>query len=121
MDEKKQVFSRNFKLGIALIAGSLISSYASLAVLGGAVGTGKTWLRDLCIAVWFLTWIPFLAGFAMSGKEGVQRAMGLIKKLLGNPEWVITCEEFFSGLFLGAKERLTQARDSIKKYVSGLF
>ncbi|MFQ5862189.1 MAG: hypothetical protein ACE5IC_03605 [Candidatus Brocadiales bacterium] len=82
MDEGKQVFTRRFKTGIALIAGSLLCGYASLAVLGGAVGAGDPWLRDLSVTIWFLTWIPFLAGFLLSGREGLQHAKDLIKKYI---------------------------------------
>ncbi len=82
MDEEKQAFTRRFKMGMVLITGSLICGYTSLVVLGGAAGTGKVWLRDLCITVWFLTWIPFFAGFYLSGKEGLQHAKGLIREYM---------------------------------------
>ncbi len=121
LDKKRRIFSPNFKLGIALIAGSLICGYASLAVLGGAAGTGKTGLRNLSLVIWFLTWIPFLAGFALSGKEGVRQAVGLIRRQFGESEWFLAMEQFLADRIAGLKERLQRARVLIKKFLLWFF
>ncbi len=84
MDEGKQVFTRRFKIGIALIISSLLCGYVSLAVLGGALGASNPWLRNLSATIWFLTWIPFLVGLLLSGREGLQYAKGLIKKYISS-------------------------------------
>lgn len=82
LGEGKQVFTRRFRIGIALIVGSLLCGYASLAVLGGAVGADSPWLRNLSATVWVLTWIPFLVGFALCGKEGLEYAKDIINKYI---------------------------------------
>lgn len=82
MSEKKPSFTRRFKLGIGLIVGSLLCGYTALAFVGGAVGAGSSRLRDLSLAIWLLTWIPFTAGFLLSGREGLQYAKDLIKKYI---------------------------------------
>ncbi|MEE9515105.1 MAG: hypothetical protein V3V54_03650 [Candidatus Brocadiales bacterium] len=121
LDEEKQTFSTRFKLGIVLIAGSLICGYASLAVLRGAAGTGKTGLRNFSLAIWFLTWIPFLAGFALSGKEGVRQAMWLIRRQFGESEWFLALEQFLADRIAGLKERLQRARVLIKEFLLWFF
>ncbi len=121
LDEEKQTFSTRFKLGIVLIAGSLICGYTSLVVLGGAAGTGKTGLRNLCLTIWLLTWIPFFAGFALSGKEGVQQAKGLIRRQFGESEWFLALEQFLADRIAGLKERLQRARVLIKEFLLWFF
>lgn len=82
MEGEKSSITRRFKLGIALIIGSMLCGYASLAVLGGAAGANNPWLRDVSLLVWLLTWIPFLIGLLLSGKEGYQYAKKLISERL---------------------------------------
>lgn len=117
MDERKQVFTRRFKIGIALITGSMLCGYASLAALGGAAGAHNPWLRDLSITIWLLTWIPFFAGFVLSGKEGLQYAKGIVKRLLSDSGWFLSWRPFFAGLSMSVKENLQLAKDLIKKYI----
>ena len=84
MEGEKPTLSRQFKLGIALIIGSTLCGYITLAVLGEATVAHNPRLRTVSLVVWFLTWIPFLLGFALSGKEGYQYAKRLIsERLLG--------------------------------------
>lgn len=82
MEGEKSSITRRFKLGIALIIGSMLCGYASLAVLGGAAGANNPWLRDVSLLVWLLTWIPFLIGLLLSGKEGYRYAKKLISERL---------------------------------------
>ncbi|HHT9119911.1 MAG TPA: hypothetical protein ACFYD3_05135 [Candidatus Hypogeohydataceae bacterium YC41] len=82
MEEEKPGSSRQFKLGLVLIIGSLLCGYAALAVMGGAAGTHNTRLRNLSLLVYILSWIPFLIGFALSGKEGYKYAKKVISKRL---------------------------------------
>lgn len=116
MDERK-VFTRRFKIGIVLIAGSMLCGYASLAVLGEAAGTHNPWLIDLSIKIWLLTWIPFFAGFALSGKEGLQYAGDIIKRQFGGSEWFLSGKRFFTDLYAHIKENLRLAGELIKKYL----
>lgn len=119
MDERKQeVLTRRFKIGIVLITGSMLCGYASLAVLGGAEGAHNPWLRDLSITIWLLTWIPFFAGFALSGKEGLQYAKDIFKRRFGNLEWPPGWRPFFADLAVSVRENLRLAKDLIKKYMS---
>ncbi len=84
LKEGKRVFSRRFKIGIILIAGSMLSGYASLGVFGGAAGAHNPWWRDFGLTVWLLTWIPFFLGLSLSGREGLRRAGDFIKEHLRN-------------------------------------
>jgi len=78
----KPTSSRHFKLGIALIIVSTLCGYATLAILGEATVAHNPRLRTISLVVWFLTWIPFLLGFALSGKEGYRYAKRLISERL---------------------------------------
>jgi hypothetical protein len=78
LEVEKASADRRFKLGVVLIIGSTLCGYASLATLGGAAEADDPWLRDVSLLVWFLTWIPFLAGVVLSGKEGYRYAKRLI-------------------------------------------
>lgn len=80
MEREKPTSSRHFKLGIALIIVSTLCGYATLAVLGEATVAHNPRLRTISLVVWFLTWIPFLLGFALSGKEGYRYAKRLISE-----------------------------------------
>ncbi|OHB39181.1 MAG: hypothetical protein A3C38_00180 [Planctomycetes bacterium RIFCSPHIGHO2_02_FULL_50_42] len=117
MDERKQVFTRRFKIGIVLITGSMLCGYASLAALGGAAGAHNPWLRDLSVTIWLLTWIPFFAGLAISGKDGLQYAKDIIKRQFSDSEWFHSWRPFFSGLTPNVREDLRHVRDLIKKWV----
>ena len=82
MEGEKPTSSRHFKLGIALIIVSTLCGYATLAVVGESAVTHNPRLRTISLVVWFLTWIPFLLGFALSGKEGYRYAKRLISERL---------------------------------------
>ena len=82
MEGEKPTSSRHFKLGIALIIVSTLCGYAALTVLGEATVAHNPRLRTISLVVWFLTWIPFLLGFALSGKEGYRYAKRLISERL---------------------------------------
>ena len=59
MAEDKHGFScSSKKIGMVLVGGSMLCSYAALLALGGSAG----------ITIWFLSWIPFSIGVYLSGK-----------------------------------------------------
>lgn len=80
MEEEKPTFTRRFKLGIALIVGSILCGWLALAALGGGVGAKNPALGKIGLVTWFLTWIPFFAGLALSGKEGLVHAKRFIRE-----------------------------------------
>ena len=82
MEGEKPTSSRHFKLGIALIIVSTLCGYAALTVVGESAVTHNPRLRTISLVVWFLTWIPFLLGLALSGKEGYRYAKRLISECL---------------------------------------
>ncbi len=82
MEGEKPTLTQRFKLGIALIIGSTLCGYMTLAVLGEATATHNPRLRTISLVVWFLTWIPFLIGLLLSGKEGYRYASRFISERL---------------------------------------
>ncbi|MFN3467770.1 MAG: hypothetical protein ACK4WF_08730, partial [Candidatus Brocadiales bacterium] len=80
MEGEKPTLSQRFKLGIALIIGSTLCGYAALAIVGEATVAHNPRLRAISLVVWFLTWIPFLGGLALSGKEGYGYAKRFINE-----------------------------------------
>lgn len=82
---------RLFLAGVILMAGSYALGWVSL-LLGGVTSTasyvsGRTPVTTLLanniyVQAWFLSWIPFIAGFALAGVEGYSTVKQATRRLL---------------------------------------